>query len=68
MKPLNTPRAILYGLAMIALAIASTPYSSKIITPTFAGNEIYKIAICNTSGFQCVDIRKSLFPIKNIDN
>ena len=36
MKNLTTPQAILFGLGLIALAIASVPYSSKIIKPAFA--------------------------------
>ena len=35
-KNLTTPKAILFGLGLIALAIASVPYSSQIIKPAFA--------------------------------
>ena len=36
MKNLTTPKAILFGLGLIALAIASVPYSSQLIKPAFA--------------------------------
>ena len=48
MKNLTTPQAILCGLALIALAIASMPYSSNIVTPAHAaGKKVQKIAKCN---------------------
>ena len=36
MKNLTTPQAILCGLVLIALAIASIPYSPTIIKPAYA--------------------------------
>ena len=45
MKNLTTPQAILFGLGMIALAIASVPITSKAFT--------YKISICDESGYDC---------------
>ncbi|MDG1272875.1 MAG: hypothetical protein P8P46_00275 [Alphaproteobacteria bacterium] len=36
MKNLTTPQAVLGGLALIALAVASIPYSSNIVTPAHA--------------------------------
>lgn len=36
MKKLTTPKAVLFGFGLIATAIASVPYSSKIIKPAFA--------------------------------
>ena len=36
MKNLTTPKAILFGLGLIALAIASLPYSSNITKPAMA--------------------------------
>ena len=33
---LTTPKAILFGFAMIALAIASIPITSKIVKPAYA--------------------------------
>ena len=41
---------------MIALAIASVPYSSKIVKPAFASNGVHKIAICSESGTTCTKI------------
>ena len=45
MKNLTTPQAILCGLGLIALAIASVPYSSKIVKPAYA-------ASCNMTGVE----------------
>jgi len=56
MKNLTTPKAILCGLGLVALAIASIPYSSKVITPAYASNGVQKIAICDSVGFNCADI------------
>ena len=36
MKKLTTPKAILFGLGLIALSIASFPYSSNIVKPAYA--------------------------------
>ncbi len=57
MKNLTTPQAILFGLGLIALAIASVPYSSQIIKPAWASSsEVHKIAICEVSGINCVKL------------
>ena len=56
MKNLTTPQAILLGLGMIALAIASVPYSSKVVAHANANTGIIKIAICETSGYQCARV------------
>jgi hypothetical protein len=53
MKNLTTPKAILYGFGLVALAIASVPYSSQIIKPAFASAGVNKIAICNQWGSKC---------------
>ena len=53
MKNLTTPHAILLGFGLVALAIASVPYSSKIVSPAFASNGVNKIAICNEYGSKC---------------
>tara|TARA_R110000765_G_scaffold110018_1_gene201265 strand:- start:617 stop:820 length:204 start_codon:yes stop_codon:yes gene_type:complete len=54
MKNLTTPQAILCGLGLIALAIATVPYSSTIVKPAYASsNQVHKIAICNKSGSFC---------------
>ena len=54
MKNLTTPKAILFGMGLIALAIASVPYSSQIIKPAFASSEVHKITICDKYGSNCV--------------
>ena len=53
MKNLTTPQAILCGLGLIALAIASVPYSTQIVKPAHASNGVNKIAICNEYGSKC---------------
>ena len=66
MKNLTTPQAILFGLGLIALAIASVPYSSKIVKPAFANNEVHKIAICDKHGVNCTKIfNNGAFRIRN---
>ena len=65
MENLTTPKAILFGLCLIALAIASVPYSSKLVKNAYADN-IQKVQICGYSvigfdtkkGFDCVGIQK----------
>ena len=52
MKNLTTPQAVLGGLALIALAVASIPYSSNIVTPAHAAG-VQKVAICNEDGSRC---------------
>ena len=54
MKNLTTPQAILCGFALVALAIASIPYSSNIVTPAHAAG-VQKVAICNKDGSLCAD-------------
>ena len=59
MKNLTTPKAILFGLGLIALAIASVPYSSQIIKPAWASSGgVHKIAICTDDGEHCVGVTK----------
>ena len=53
MKNLTTPQAILCGFGLVALAIASVPYSSQIVKPAHASNGVNKIAICNEYGSKC---------------
>ena len=55
MKNLTTPQAILCGFALVALAIASIPYSSNIVTPAHAAG-IQKVALCNTKGTSCASV------------
>ena len=60
MKNLTTPQAVLGGLALIALAIASIPYSSNIVTPAEASaDRVSKVAICSQDGARCADIDTS---------
>ena len=56
MKNLTTPQAILFGFGLVALAIASIPYSSQIVTPAFASNGVHKIAICDETGSECATL------------
>ena len=63
MKKMTTPQAILFGFGLVALAIASVPYSSKIIKPAYASNGVHKIAICNEYGNKCADILNGLLTI-----
>ena len=57
MKNLTTPQAILCGFALVALAIASIPYSSNIVTPAHAYvDRVSKAAICSQDGARCVDV------------
>lgn len=66
MKNLTTPQAILCGFGLVALAIASVPYSSQIVKPAYASNGVNKIAICNPDGIRCVEItRDRQFPIRD---
>ena len=57
MKNLTTPQAILFGFGLVALAIASIPYSSQIVTPAFASRDgVNKIAICDVTGTKCAHV------------
>ena len=47
MKNLTTPQAILGGFVLVALAIASIPYSSNIVSPAHAARGVQKVAICD---------------------
>ena len=75
MKNLTTPQAVLGGLALIALAVASIPYSSSIVTPAHANEDrVQKVAICNLKptvtpiyqtkpeGYYCADVVKLASP------
>ena len=62
MKNLTTPQAILCGFALIALAIASLPYSSNIVSPAHAyGEKVQKIAICDEEGVRCAHVRSGKY-------
>ena len=62
MKNLTTPKAILFGLGLIALAIASVPYSSQIIKPAFASfheqEKIIKVMLCGENLFKGISCAK----------
>ena len=58
MKNLTSPQAILFGLGLIALAIATVPYSSTIIKPAYASNGVHKIAICSANSSTCATVAK----------
>ena len=61
MKNLTTPQAILCGLALIALAVASIPYSSNIVSPAQAyADRVSKVAICSQDGAKCADLTTSM--------
>ena len=55
MKNLTTPQAILCGFALIALAIASIPYSSSVVSPAHAAG-IQKVMICGRMSGLCADV------------
>ncbi len=63
MKNLTTPQAILLGLGLIAIAIASVPYSSNIIKHAFARSGVQKIAICENDGIRCASVKSSAIKI-----
>ena len=57
MQNLTTPQAILCGFALIALAIASIPYSSSIVSPARAtGHTVQKVTICDKTGANCAAV------------
>ena len=58
MKNLTTPKAILCGLALIALAIASIPYSPNIVSPARAkSSDVQKVVIFDPEDtHRCVDV------------
>ena len=57
MKNLTTPQAILCGFALVALAIASIPYSSNIVSPAQAyADRVSKVAICSQDGARCAEV------------
>ena len=56
----------MFGLGLIALAITSVPYSSKIVKPAFASSEVHKIAICNKSGSTSVDVHETNWDGNNL--
>jgi hypothetical protein len=43
---LTTPKAILIGMSLIAVAIASIPYSKSVVTEAHAASGVQKVQIC----------------------
>ena len=56
MKNLTTPQAIFGGFALVALAIASIPYSSNVVTPAHAAGGVQKVAVCDVDGEFCAGV------------
>ena len=54
-KELTTPKAILIGMSLIAVAIASIPYSKSVVTEAHAANRIQKVQICALSDYPIAD-------------
>ena len=52
-KELTTPKAILIGMSLIAVAIASIPYSKSVVTEAHAANGVDKVTMCNETGSLC---------------
>ena len=50
---LTTPKAILIGLSLIAVAIASIPYSKSVVGDAHAANGPQRVTICSESGYHC---------------
>ena len=53
MKNLTSPQAILCGLGLIALAIASVPYSSNLVKPALASNTIFGMQVRQAINQKC---------------
>ena len=49
---LTTPKAILIGMSLIAVAIASIPYSKSVVTEAHAAG-VQRVTICDSSGSEC---------------
>ena len=65
MKNLTTPQAILFGFGLVALAIASIPYSSHVVTPALASIGVQKVAICNETGLSCAFVHDGMLSTYN---
>ena len=53
MQKLDTPKAVFYGLALIAAAI----YFGPVSVPATAKGGVTKIAICDVYGRNCAGVR-----------
>ena len=68
MKNLTTPQAILCGFALIALAIASLPYSSNLVSPAQAYTDrVSKVAICSKDGARCANVFTASYDISGVE-
>ena len=57
---LTTPKAILIGMSLIAVAIASIPYSKSVVGDAHAANEITRVQICGYAlggKFNCAGVQ-----------
>ena len=61
MGNLTTPKAILFGLGLIALAIASVPYSSMLVKDAHA-SRLQKVEICSSNG-SCARVRSGYLQV-----
>ena len=68
MKNLTTPQAILFGFGLVALAIASIPYSSQVITPALASNHVQKVQLCDSDGRLCAEWYGRALMVHDYDN
>ena len=55
---MTTPQAILTGFALVALAVASLPYSNGLISPAYAADKPMKIALCTEDGESCATLTR----------
>ena len=62
---MTTPQAILTGFALVALAIASLPYSNGLISPALASDEPMKVTICNERGYRCANVSVGRLQVDN---
>ena len=57
MKNQTTRQAILCGFSLIAVAIASLPYWSSVVSPSLAYvDRVSEVAICSKDGAPSVDV------------
>ena len=53
---LTTPYAVLAGFALVALAIASQPFTGLLVPEAWAQSDRpVKVVLCNEYGFECYD-------------
>lgn len=61
-KELTTPKAILIGMSLIAVAIASIPYSKSVVGDAHAASGVQRVEICgyteNVEGLHCANVFK----------